>query len=175
MSFNHNVNIGAGCFTAVDLHCPADHLYYRASYTAFDYLLGIRDGGREWERVFRTDAPISPKEYAIYDIDCMPARAGAPALPSLPAAAYAGEYRDEGYGSLRVTEKDGRLFWERCIYSGPLDPWDGETYRAEEFWEDVKNMTMPFTFVTTPGETRPSGVTLPIEPMTAPVTFRRIG
>ena len=30
-------------------------------------------------------------------------------------------------------------------------------------------------FVTAPGESRPSGVTLPIEPMTAPVTFRRIG
>ncbi len=166
---------GAGCFTAVDLHCPADHLYYRASYTAFDYLLGIRDGGREWARVYRTDAPISPKESGVCDYDYMPARALPPAPPAFPAAAYAGEYRNDGYGSLRITEKDGTLRWERLIYSGTLDPWDGETFRAEEFWEDVKNITMPFTFAAGPGETRPSAVTLPVEATTAPVTFLRIG
>ena len=108
------------------------------------------------------------------DYDYMPARTKTPAAAAFPAAAYAGEYRDDGYGSLRITEKDGRLFWERLIYSGPLDPWNGETFRAEEFWEDVKNITMPFTFTAEAGEARPSAVTLPIEAMTAPVTFRRI-
>jgi CubicO group peptidase (beta-lactamase class C family) len=53
--------------------------------------------------------------------------------PSLPAAAYAGVYRDPWYGTISVT-RDGaglRIRFDRTpVLSGALEPFDGDTWRT---------------------------------------------
>lgn len=55
------------------------------------------------------------------------------AAPSLPLAAYAGVYRDPWYGTVTVSERAGGLhvrFDKTAAFDGPLEPFDGETFRT---------------------------------------------
>ncbi len=57
--------------------------------------------------------------------------AGAP--PSLPLSAYAGTWRDAWYGDIIITERNGGLwlaFSRTPTLKGPLEPFDGETFRT---------------------------------------------
>jgi len=57
--------------------------------------------------------------------------AGAP--PSFPLEAYAGTWRDPWYGDIAITERDGSLhlaFTRSHALNGPLEPYDGETFRT---------------------------------------------
>jgi CubicO group peptidase (beta-lactamase class C family) len=50
------------------------------------------------------------------------------AKPSLPLAAYAGEYEHPGYGVCTVRENSGRLTWEWSSFKEELDRYDGDTF-----------------------------------------------
>ena len=58
-------------------------------------------------------------------------RAGA--APSMPLEAYAGTWRDPWYGDIVVSQRDGGLwldFTHTPALKGPLEPYDGETFRT---------------------------------------------
>ena len=167
-------DMNAGVFTSLNIHCPESHLYYRASYSIFDYLMGIRDGGKEWEYVYRKPGETPDAYYVENDHDYLPEIKGTPSDAKLPLQAYAGEYFDQGYGPLRFRLENGRLVAYHRNYVNPLDHYDGEIFKADEFWEDVKNCSMPFEFVTKPGEFLPCEVVVPMEEQVKPVHFKRI-
>ena len=167
-------DLNAGCFSSINIHCPEAHLYYRASYTAFDHMLGLRDGGKEWAGVYRTEETELEKGYRAHDLDYMPEIRGSAKAAQLGLAAYTGEYFDNGYGPLKITLEDGQLAACHRGLRNPLTHWDGETFMAEEFWEDVLIIRMPLTFVTKPGESRPSEVILPMEKTVRPIHFTRV-
>jgi len=55
------------------------------------------------------------------------------AAPSLPMEAYVGNYRDPWYGAVKVARAGDRLtmdFTRTPGMAGPLEPWDGETFRT---------------------------------------------
>ncbi|HEY3789657.1 MAG TPA: serine hydrolase [Urbifossiella sp.] len=52
--------------------------------------------------------------------------------PSLPLAAYAGEYADDVYGKLKVNEKDGRLSIEWSGFKCPLEHFQNDAFRITE-------------------------------------------
>ena len=55
------------------------------------------------------------------------------APPGLPLSAYAGVYRDPWYGTVTVRERAGGLhvtFDKTPAFDGPLEPFDGETFRT---------------------------------------------
>ena len=54
--------------------------------------------------------------------------------PSLALSAYAGEYRDAMYGTVRVEESEGRLILSWAGLRGPLEHWHHDTFRL--IWED---------------------------------------
>ena len=168
-------DLQAGCFSSINLHCPEGHLYYRASYTAFDYMMGIRDGGAEWRNVYRQpESEILPAYYAD-DVYLLPPLAGKEPIPAaLPLSAYAGEYFDEGYGPLRVALEGDQLVCYHRSFRNPMTHHDGETFATREFWEDVLLIAMPLTFVTRPGEKTPFEVILPMERQVKPIHFRRL-
>lgn len=62
------------------------------------------------------------------------ARQRAGAAPSLALGAYAGTWRDPWYGDIVVTERPGRGLWlafsRTPALKGPLEPYDGETFRT---------------------------------------------
>ena len=67
---------------------------------------------------------------AAADID---AKQKAGAQPSLPLPAYAGTWRDPWYGDIVISERDGGLwldFTHTPTLKGPLEPFDGETFRT---------------------------------------------
>ncbi|HZS08205.1 MAG TPA: serine hydrolase [Blastocatellia bacterium] len=50
--------------------------------------------------------------------------------PSLSPGAYAGTYRNDFYGEVKVTEQQGRLlFYYNEVYSGELEHWHYDTFR----------------------------------------------
>ena len=58
-------------------------------------------------------------------------RAGA--APAMPLEAYAGTWRDPWYGDIVVSQRDGGLwldFTHTPALKGPLEPYDGETFRT---------------------------------------------
>ena len=167
-------DLNAGCFSMLNIHTPEAHCYYRASYSAFDYLMGIRDGGKEWEYVYRKEGDTPLSGYRRCDYNFMPKRSASPAPCKLPLQAYAGEYFDMGYGPLRIRVENGQLVAYHRNYVNPLTHFDGEVFQALEFWEDVMNITMPFNFVTKPGEFLPAEVILPMEEQVKPIHFKRV-
>lgn len=167
-------DLKAGCFSMINLHCPEGHLYYRASYSAFDYLMGIRDGGKEWQGVYRTEETDLEQAYRTDDLDYMPPVEGEKKPAMLDLQAYAGDYFDDGYGPLKIRVEDGGLVCYHRSFRNPMTHYDGEIFKAEEFWEDVLIITMPLTFVTKPGEKAPFEVILPMEKNVKPIHFRRI-
>lgn len=61
------------------------------------------------------------------------ARQRAGAAPSMPLEAYAGTWRDPWYGDIVVSQRDGGLwldFTRTPALKGPLEPYDGETFRT---------------------------------------------
>ncbi len=67
---------------------------------------------------------------AAVEID---ARQAAGAAPSLPLSAYAGTWRDPWYGDLVISQRNGGLwldFTRSNALKGPLEPYDGETFRT---------------------------------------------
>jgi len=61
------------------------------------------------------------------------AKQAAGARPSRPLAAYAGTWRDPWYGDILITPRDGGLwlsFSRTPALTGPLEPYDGETFRT---------------------------------------------
>ncbi|WP_125256111.1 serine hydrolase [Brevundimonas fluminis] len=61
------------------------------------------------------------------------AKQAAGAKPSLPQSAYAGTWRDPWYGDVRITARDVQLWLEFTrspALKGPLEPYDGETFRT---------------------------------------------
>ena len=67
---------------------------------------------------------------AAAEIDAKQA-AGAP--PSLPGSAYAGTWRDPWYGDVTIQARDTQLwlaFTRSPALQGPLEPYDGETFRT---------------------------------------------
>ncbi len=67
---------------------------------------------------------------AAVEID---AKQAAGAAPSLPLSAYAGTWRDPWYGDIVIERRDVQL-WLRFTHNpalqGPLEPYDGETFRT---------------------------------------------
>jgi hypothetical protein len=67
---------------------------------------------------------------AAVEID---AKQAAGAAPTLPQSAYAGTWRDPWYGDVRITKRDVQLWLEFTrspALNGPLEPYDGETFRT---------------------------------------------
>lgn len=67
---------------------------------------------------------------AAVEID---AKQRAGAAPSMPLEAYAGTWRDPWYGDVVVSQRDGGLwldFTHTPALKGPLEPYDGETFRT---------------------------------------------
>jgi CubicO group peptidase (beta-lactamase class C family) len=67
---------------------------------------------------------------AAVEID---ANQAAGAAPSLPLSAYAGRWRDPWYGDIVISQRDGGLwldFTRSNALNGPLEPYDGETFRT---------------------------------------------
>lgn len=67
---------------------------------------------------------------AAVEID---AKQRAGAAPSMPLEAYAGTWRDPWYGDIVVSQRDGGLwldFTHTPALKGPLEPYDGETFRT---------------------------------------------
>ena len=67
---------------------------------------------------------------AAVEID---AKQAAGAAPSLPLSAYAGTWRDPWYGDIVISQRDGGLwldFTRSNALKGPLEPYDGETFRT---------------------------------------------
>lgn len=61
------------------------------------------------------------------------ARQRAGAAPSMPLEAYAGTWRDPWYGDIVISRGDGGLwldFTHTPALKGPLEPYDGETFRT---------------------------------------------
>ena len=61
------------------------------------------------------------------------AKQAAGARPSRPLAAYVGTWRDPWYGDILITPRDGGLwlsFSRTPALTGPLEPYDGETFRT---------------------------------------------
>lgn len=61
------------------------------------------------------------------------ARQRAGAAPSMPLEAYAGTWRDPWYGDIVISRRDGGLwldFTHTPALKGPLEPYDGETFRT---------------------------------------------
>lgn len=163
-------DLKAGLFTILNIHGPEAHLYYRLSYSAFDYLLGVENPGEEWKFVFRNDRPAMIEDYNVNDFDYMPIITEYKDC-KLPLENYAGRYYDNGYGLLRIEVEDGQLVLYHRIYRCPLTHYCGETFKAEEFWEDTKNITMPVTFITEEGHCRPVKVMIPMEKEVKPTYF----
>ncbi|MFT4954069.1 MAG: CubicO group peptidase (beta-lactamase class C family) [Brevundimonas sp.] len=90
-------------------------------FSAFDW---IADGQRllaeSTERSLTAAAEIDAKQ-------------AAGAAPSLPLSAYAGTWRDPWYGDIVISQRDGGLwldFTRSNALKGPLEPYDGETFRT---------------------------------------------
>jgi len=162
------------CFTTINIHCPESHLYYPASYIAFDRLMGIEEDPAEWRKAYRTEETDLLALLRGNDLDYMPEKKNPAAQAALPLENYAGEYFDNGYGPLKITVENGALVAYHRNYRNPLTHYDGEVFQALEFWEDVLNITMPFDFKTNIGETTPYEVVLPMEPTVKPIHFKRI-
>jgi hypothetical protein len=67
---------------------------------------------------------------AAVEID---AKQAAGAAPSLPLTAYAGTWRDPWYGDIVIAPRGGGLwlsFTHNPALQGPLEPYDGETFRT---------------------------------------------
>jgi CubicO group peptidase (beta-lactamase class C family) len=67
---------------------------------------------------------------AAVEID---AKQRAGAAPSMPLEAYAGTWRDPWYGDIVISQRDGGLwldFTHTPALKGPLEPYDGETFRT---------------------------------------------
>ena len=64
---------------------------------------------------------------------CHNAKQAAGARPSLPQSTYAGTWRDPWYGDVKITTRDVQLWLEFTrspALKGPLEPYDGETFRT---------------------------------------------
>ncbi len=91
------------------------------SFAAFDW---IADGHRLLAE--STERSLT----AATEIDAKQA-AGAP--PGLPLEDYAGTWRDPWYGDIVISEREGGLwldFTRSNALKGPLEPYDGETFRT---------------------------------------------
>jgi CubicO group peptidase (beta-lactamase class C family) len=67
---------------------------------------------------------------AAVEID---AKQRAGAAPSMPLEAYVGTWRDPWYGDIAISRRDGGLwldFTHTPALKGPLEPYDGETFRT---------------------------------------------
>lgn len=93
---------------------------------------------------------------AAVEID---AKQAAGAAPSLPLSAYAGTWRDPWYGDIVISERNGGLwldFTRSNALKGPLEPYDGETFRTR--FPDKREEDAFVTFVMEDG--RPVSATL---------------
>lgn len=84
-------------------------------------------------------------------------RAGA--APSLPQAAYAGRWRDPWYGDIIIEARDLQLwlsFSRTPALQGPLEPYDGETFRTR--FPDKREEDAFITFTSLDG--RPVSATM---------------
>ena len=99
----------------------------------------VQDAGKDWITIISELYNSRQAEAAETVAQAAESRA-ADSKPSLPAAAYAGTYRDPWYGEIRITlEQDGRL-WFRSARNeplqGPLEHFQYDTFIAR--WTDRK-------------------------------------
>ncbi len=92
--------------------------------------------------------------------------------PSRAVEGFAGRYGNPGYGEVDITFKDGTL---TAVYNGirmPLEHWHYDVFRAAEQKEEPEFEGMLFTFRTSSaGDV--DAVEVPMEPLTAPISFAR--
>jgi CubicO group peptidase (beta-lactamase class C family) len=99
-----------------------------------DHLLGLEP--KDWNGYFlKVEADERDAKRAEIDRRNRDRKPGT--SPSLPLDKYAGEYRDAGYGTGKVTARDGRLVWEWSSFRCPLEHFQDDVFRVTEgYFED---------------------------------------
>jgi CubicO group peptidase (beta-lactamase class C family) len=93
--------------------------------------------------------------------------------PSRKLAAFAGEYEQPGYGIVEIHEENGALV---MVYNGmtmPLEHWHYDVFNVAERDDEVIPEDLRVSFLTD-DRGRVSRVTIPTEPMVAPIVFTRL-
>jgi CubicO group peptidase (beta-lactamase class C family) len=120
------LNLGMIVFTNQE----EDGVYHALSYTILDHYLGVPP--TDWVGVFHQ---LAQKQTAEADAITAKSsgRRNAASHPSLPAAAYAGRYRDPWYGDVLIAEGGGKLsihFTHTPALAGSLEHWQYDTFVA---------------------------------------------
>jgi CubicO group peptidase (beta-lactamase class C family) len=101
--------------------------------------LPARDWNKYFEKVVEDEAAARKAELAARE------KARDPDLkPTLPPAAYAGEYVHPAYGTATVTATDGKLALAWSSFQCPLEHFEGDTFRvtAGHFEEELVRFTV---------------------------------
>lgn len=104
------------------------------TYTVLDHYLNAP--ATDWVEAFLAVQKKREAE-AAEEIGKAAKGRNAASKPSLPAASYAGRYRDPWYGDVLVEEKDGALavrFTHTPLLTGTLEHWQYDTFIAR--WKD---------------------------------------
>lgn len=106
-----------------------------------DMLLGAPE--RDWSTEYLARAKQEQADAEAYERKIRAERIPG-TKPSLPLQGYVGSYRDEAFGTIAVTEENGRL----AMKLGPRHTGDLEHYHHNTFWATWRNPALGWSLVT---------------------------
>jgi CubicO group peptidase (beta-lactamase class C family) len=97
---------------------------------------------RDWNGYFRQVVDDEVADHKA-EIEARNAARDPAKKPTLPLAAFAGEYTHPAYGTATVTVAEGKLIVAWSSFKAPLEEFEGDTYRASSGYFD--DQLVPFT------------------------------
>lgn len=139
-------SLSCGAVFLQNLHAPDNPLIFALQGFLLDAFLGRPE--EDWYGMYtepgRDHAPEDM--YHHLEFDCLPESSAKGPL-SHDRKEYEGTYFHPGYGTFRVTEKEGRFYLqEREVRDRPMTHLYYDTFRVDRVKEDTDLYTVPLTF-----------------------------
>lgn len=159
-----------GIFISMNIHDGCSEVHRRGVYALLDSILGY-----EKDRTDHMRRGEHCKDYLYTEnhLDSMPL-ACFPCDRVFRSEQLAGTYIHDGYGTMRILERGGRLLVCYHFRQDELIHLRGSTWYAEGFLEDTRCVRMPFEFIPDSSGERIAALRIPLERTVAPILFERL-
>lgn len=173
--------LGIGGSIMVNLHSPVDGFTYGFLFTIFEMLLGIPEEDRTpWSELIHGPNMPTAETYldCYFDIlkDRYPESRPMDAKDACRLGIHkklVGTYFHLGYGHLSIYEKEDQLRLKWRDQDLPLTPHWGNLLEVDGIKEDTMTMRLPVLPLYEEGASA-SSIQIPLEPMVADISFKRI-
>lgn len=166
-------SLSSGAVYLQNLHAPDNPLIFALQGFLLDAFLGREE--EDWYGMYTEKGKSHAPEdmYHHLEFDCLP-KSSARGPLSHETKDYRGTYFHPGYGTFRVTEREGRFYLqEREVKDRPMTHLYYDTFSVDNVKEDTDLYRLPLTFYADDAGDI-AGFHLLMEPKVHPLCFKKV-